>query len=126
MSSLTLLNLQTPPAPAPEPSPVKVEAPTKPPTMECNRPPMPKQPIYNPPQVRFEGPKVVGAGIVHPIGHDNAGKAVWADPAPEHGPANFNCSAERNRDLGLVGGVAPREQRIGGKVVGSSLILGRR
>jgi hypothetical protein len=123
--SLTLLNLQTPPASASELPTVKVEAPTKPPTMDCDHLPRPKQPTCNPPQVRFEGPKVVGSGIVHPIGHDNAGKAIWADPAPEHGPANFNCSAERNLDLGLVGGVAPQEKRLGGKVVGSSLVLGR-
>jgi hypothetical protein len=101
MSSLTLLNLKTPPAPAPEPTSVSLEAPTKPPTMDCNRPVRPKyQPNYpGPRQVRFEGAKVEGAGVVHPRGHDNAGKGIWPDAAPEHGPANFNCSALRKQDL---------------------------
>jgi hypothetical protein len=133
--TLTLLNLQTPPAPRPapvtEPSSVQVE----PPNMNCDRLPRPKQPLPDKPQACLEGPKVVGAGIVHPAGHDNAGKAIWADPTPEHGSANFNFSAERNRNLGLIGGVASeeqrasrseKEQRIGGKVVGTSLVLGRR
>jgi hypothetical protein len=98
--SLTLLNLQTPHAPAPEPTSVSVEAAKQPPTMDCNRPVRPKyQPTYNPPQVRFEGAKVEGAGVVYPSGHDNAGKGIFPDAAPEHGPANFNCSAVRKQDV---------------------------
>jgi hypothetical protein len=119
--SLTLLNLQTPPAPTPEPISVKSAAPELP-TMNCDRPRMPKPNTYEPPQVHPEGPKVVGASLVHPTHHDSAGKAHWPEAAPEHGPANFNVSAERNRDLGCLSGET-QNPGPGVKVVGSSLVI---
>jgi len=119
--SLTLLNLQTPPAPTPEPPTVKSGAP-EPPTMNCDRPRMPKQPTPDRPQVNFEKAKAVGSCLVHPTRHDSAGKASWPESAPQHGAANFNLSAQRNRDLGCLSG---ETQKLlpGMKVVGSSLVI---
>jgi hypothetical protein len=124
MPSLTLLNLQTPPAPAPEPSSVKVAAPEAT-TMNCDRPPRPKQNTYEPPQVQFERPKAVGSQLVHPRTYNSAGKASWPEPVPQHGPANFNVSAELNRDLGCLSGET-KQPLPGVKVVGSSLVIGPR
>jgi hypothetical protein len=122
--SLILLNLKTPPAPAPEPISVKVAAPEAP-TMNCDRAPRPKQNTYEPPQVQFEGARVVGSCLVHPTGHDSAGKARQPEPVPQHGPTNFNLSAVRNRDLGCLSGET-KQPLPGVRVVGSSLVIERR